>query len=159
MIRRALEILEYAAARAGGPLRYDESNLVNIHHNYAARERHFGRELWLHRKGATLATRATTGLIPGSMGTKSYVVRGLGNPDSFQSCSHGAGRALSRSQARNRISKEDLKQALGPVRVLHKSDMRDEAPQAYKSIAEVMENQSDLVETAHELTPLAGIKG
>lgn len=159
MMRRILEIFNYAASRAAVPVLFDINSLINIHHNYAIPERHFHRDLWVHRKGATLASRDTVGLVPGSMGTSSYVVRGLGNPDSFQSCSHGAGRALSRHAARAQITSEAMREALGGVRVLHKSDVRDEAPQAYKSITEVMSNQSDLVEIIHELKPVGTIKG
>jgi tRNA-splicing ligase RtcB (3'-phosphate/5'-hydroxy nucleic acid ligase) len=159
MVQRILHSFMEAASYAHIEVLIDEKDLINIHHNYASFERHFGRDVWMHRKGATLASKETVGIIPGSMNAHSYIVRGLGNPDSFQSCSHGAGRLLSRAAAKSAISQEDLRLALRGVKVLHKSDIRDEAPAAYKNIASVMESQSDLVEIVHELTPLAGIKG
>ncbi len=159
MMDRILGLLEKVAAHFGVKLKYDSRDLINIHHNYAALEEHFGRKVWIHRKGATLATRGLTGIIPGSMGSRSYIVEGKGNPDSFQSCSHGAGRKLSRSEAFRRITKADLKQALGGVIMRHASDVRDEAPQAYKDIDTVMAAQADLVDVRVTLYPLAVIKG
>jgi len=159
MIERILRILGQAMHHFGETLRYNASDLINIHHNYAAEEEHFGRKVWLHRKGATRATPGLTGIIPGSMGSRSYIVVGKGNPDSFASCSHGAGRRMSRKEAFRTISQEALKEALGAVVVRHGGDVRDEAPQAYKDIDEVMRAQKDLVEIAHTLSPLAVIKG
>lgn len=135
---------------------------INIAHNYAAIENHFGKNVVVHRKGATKAGKDLTGIIPGSQGTKSYIVRGKGNPLSFESCSHGAGRVMSRSRAREVLSLEDEKRKLEEKGILHAirgiSDL-DEASGAYKDIDVVMENQNDLVEIIVELTPLAVIKG
>lgn len=139
----------------------DFSPMINIAHNYAKMEHHFGSNVMVHRKGATLATQDTIGIIPGSQGTKSYIVRGKGNQDSFNSCSHGAGRLLSRTKAQNELNLEDEIKKLDDMGVIHgmrhKNDL-DEAASAYKPIDEVMANQSDLVEILVELTPLAVIK-
>ncbi|KMQ52766.1 Protein RtcB [Chitinispirillum alkaliphilum] len=135
---------------------------INIHHNYAACETHFGEEVIVHRKGATRAQKGETGLIPGSQGTKSYVVKGKGNPHSFMSCSHGAGRKLGRKQAQRELSLREEKKRLDDLNIIHSirnvSDL-DEAAGAYKNIEQVMINQSDLVQIEVELNPLAVIKG
>jgi tRNA-splicing ligase RtcB len=136
--------------------------MINIAHNYAALETHFGKSVWVHRKGATLATRDTIGIVPGSQGSKSYIVRGLGNPESFMSCAHGAGRRLGRNEARKNLNLEKEKQILESQGILHAiRSVRDldEAPGSYKDINEVMNNQKDLVEVLVELKPLAVIKG
>ena len=161
MMERVAEILSDVALRTGGiSLVADLDQVINIHHNYAAQEEHFGRRVWTHRKGATLAERETIGIVPGSMGAHSYIVRGKGLADSFRSCAHGAGRRMSRSEAFRTISSEAFDQALGGVRLKAGSkDVRDEAPQAYKPIDEVMRNQADLVEIVVDLAPLATIKG
>lgn len=136
--------------------------IINIAHNYAAWENHFGKNVVVHRKGATLAREGTVGIIPGSQGTRSYIVKGLGNPQSFMSCSHGAGRKMSRAQACNTLSLEDEIRKLDEMGIVHgirhKKDL-DEASGAYKNIDDVMKNQSDLVEIVEELTPIAVIKG
>jgi tRNA-splicing ligase RtcB len=136
--------------------------LINIAHNYASFETHFGSQVWVHRKGATQARKGQLGIIPGSQGSKSYIVRGKGNPESFESCSHGAGRRMGRNQARRTLILEEEIAKLDQKGVLHairgKRDL-DEAPSAYKDIDEVMENQKDLVEIVIELTPLAVVKG
>ncbi len=134
--------------------------MINIAHNYAKMENHFGQNVIVHRKGATLATKDTIGIIPGSQGTKSYIVRGLGNTDSFSSCSHGAGRKMSRKQAINTLDLEEEKKKMGNIihGMRNKNDL-DEASSAYKDIDVVMENQKDLVEILIELRPLAVIKG
>jgi tRNA-splicing ligase RtcB len=141
-------------------VRFEE--LLNIHHNYAAIENHFGKNVIVHRKGATSARDGQLGIIPGSQGTKSYKVRGLGNEDSFMSCSHGAGRVMSRSKAKEHLNLEDEIKKMDDLGIIHgmrnKSDL-DEAASAYKDIDIVMENQKDLVEVVTELTPLAVIKG
>lgn len=160
MMEKIVEILSDVFPRhAKQHLKADMQDLINIHHNYAALERHFGRMVYLHRKGATLASEGTVGIIPGSMGTHSYIVRGKGNELSFKSCSHGAGRRMSRHEAKKTISRNDMDHALGNVRLRAGSDVRDEAPQAYKPIDEVMQNQKDLVDILVELSPLATIKG
>jgi len=136
--------------------------MINIEHNYASFEKHFGEPVWVHRKGATLASKGTIGIIPGSQGTKSYIVRGLGNPESFMSCSHGAGRTMSRHEAIRVLSVEEEAKKLEKQGILHsirgKRDL-DEAPSAYKDISKVMEAQKDLVEVLTELSPLAVVKG
>lgn len=136
--------------------------LINIAHNYASRENHFGEQVIVHRKGATQAKRGQTGIIPGSQGTNSYIVRGKGNMDSFESCSHGAGRVMGRKQAQRSLDLSKEIKDLDKKKILHsirsKKDL-DEAPSAYKDIKEVMRNQSDLVEIIVELKPMAVIKG
>jgi tRNA-splicing ligase RtcB len=137
-------------------------DFINIAHNYARWENHFGKNVLVHRKGATSAKEGETGIIPGSQGTKSYIVKGLGNPLSFTSCSHGAGRKMGRKQAIRDLDLAAEIARLDEQGIVHairtKSDL-DEAPGAYKSIDVVMENQKDLVEILVELTPLAVIKG
>ncbi len=142
---------------------------VNIHHNYAALERHFGREVWVHRKGATSAKSGELGIIPGSMGTPSYIVKGLGNEESFMSCSHGAGRKMGRKEACRSLSAEDCDKAMEGIVFDRWSMSRDkkgvkrldlsEAPLAYKDIEEVISSELDLVEPQVKLLPLAAIKG
>jgi len=141
-------------------IEFDE--MINIAHNYAKMENHFGQNLLVHRKGATLAIEKTIGIIPGSQGSKSYIVQGKGNKDSFNSCSHGAGRLMSRTQAKKELSLEKEIANLEKQGILHSIrgvGQLDEAPSAYKDIQEVMANQKDLVEILVELTPLAVIKG
>ncbi|QQY79732.1 tRNA-splicing ligase RtcB [Keratinibaculum paraultunense] len=132
---------------------------VSIHHNYASIEEHFGKEVIVHRKGAIRAEKGELGIIPGSMGTPSYIVEGLGNPESFRSCSHGAGRVMSRRQANKTITKEMADKSMGDI--VHKGWEKDfsEAPMAYKDIEEVMDNQKDLVKRVIKLTPLGVVKG
>ena len=136
--------------------------MINIAHNYAKLENHFGENVWVHRKGATLATKDTIGIIPGSQGTKSYIVKGKGNPESFMSCSHGAGRKMGRNEAIKNLNLEEEVKRLDGMGVIHairgEKDL-DEAPGSYKDIDIVMKNQKDLVEILVELTPLAVIKG
>lgn len=138
------------------------SEPINIAHNYAAWENHFGQNVIVHRKGATRARTGEFGIIPGSQGTSSYIVEGLGNPESFQSCSHGAGRKMGRKDATRRLNLEEEIKKLDDQGIIHGirnvSDL-DEASGAYKSIESVMENQSDLVRIVTKLQPLAVIKG
>ena len=137
-------------------------DFINKPHNFAAYETHFGKEVIVHRKGATRAFKAEWGMIPGSQGTNSYLVVGKGNPDSFSSCSHGAGRVMSRAKARKTLDLKSEISKLHQLGIIHairnKSDL-DEAPSSYKDIKEVMSLQQDLVEIKVELTPLAVIKG
>jgi tRNA-splicing ligase RtcB len=141
---------------------FQEVDFINIAHNYARWESHFITNVIVHRKGATSAREGEIGIIPGSQGTKSYIVRGKGNPESFQSCSHGAGRALGRKQAQRELNLEEEISSLNEQGILHSirflKDL-DEAPGAYKDIQVVMENQHDLVDILVELSPLAVIKG
>ncbi len=137
---------------------FDE--MINIAHNYAKMENHFGENVLVHRKGATLATEKTIGIIPGSKGTASYIVQGLGNPESFNSCSHGAGRKMSRTKAIADLNlEEEQKKMTGILGAPRNRDELEEAPGAYKDIDVVMENQKDLVKVLVELKPLAVIKG
>jgi tRNA-splicing ligase RtcB len=136
--------------------------MINIAHNYAIMEHHFGTEVMIHRKGATLAREGTIGIIPGSQGTKSYIVKGLGNPESFHSCSHGAGRKMGRNEAIKTLNLENEIKKLtdqGIVHAIRGAKDLDEASGAYKDIDIVMNNQKDLVEIMVELTPLGVIKG
>jgi len=137
---------------------FDE--MINIAHNYATFENHFGKNVLIHRKGATLAREGTIGIIPGSMGTKSYIVKGKGNKDSFESCSHGAGRRMGRKQAKRELNLEEEQKKMGNIigKPRGIQDL-DEAPGAYKPIEEVMANQKDLVEILVELAPMGVIKG
>ena len=136
--------------------------MINIAHNYASMENHFNRDVFIHRKGATSARIGEIGIIPGSQGTNSYIVSGLGNPDSFTSCSHGAGRSLGRRQARRQLDLHEEIQRLEQKGIIHsikKVKDLDEASSAYKDISKVMNNQKDLVEILVELKPLAVVKG
>lgn len=136
--------------------------LINIAHNYAAYEEHFGNNVIVHRKGATLAQKGVIGIIPGSQGTSSYIVEGLGNPESFCSCSHGAGRVLSRTMA---IKTLDMQQeiaqleAKGIIHAIRCQDDMQEATKAYKNIDEVIANEADLIKVKTKLSPVAVIKG
>src|SRR5262249_37902926 len=132
---------------------------ISCHHNYVAEEVHFGDALLVTRKGAIRAGRGELGIIPGSMGTKSYIVRGLGNAASFQSASHGAGRRMSRTEARHRFTVADLREQTRDVECRKDHGVVDEAPKAYKSIDRVMAQQQDLVEIVAELKQVVCVKG
>ena len=147
---------------------------VNIHHNYAAIENHFGKNVWVHRKGATSAKDGEIGIIPGSMGTSSYIVEGLGNAESFMSCSHGAGRRMGRSEACRQLSKEECEKAMEGIvfdgfkvaKGRHGQDPSkgvvydlEEAPMAYKDIEDVISAELDLVKPVVKLRPLGVVKG
>lgn len=132
---------------------------VNCHHNYVAREHHFGENVLVTRKGAVRARKGDLGIIPGSMGAKSYIVRGLGNPESFDSCSHGAGRRMSRTQAKKQFTVADHIEATKGVECRKDAEVVDETPAAYKSIDSVMEAQKDLVEVVHTLKQVLCVKG
>ena len=132
---------------------------VNCHHNYVAREHHFGENILVTRKGAVRARQGDLGIIPGSMGARSYIVRGLGNAESFQSCSHGAGRVMSRTQAKKMVSLEEHAVAVKGVECRLDADVIDETPAAYKSIDAVMAAQADLVEIVHTLRQVVCVKG
>lgn len=132
---------------------------INVHHNYASIEEHFKKQVIIHRKGAIRAEKGELGIIPGSMGTPSYIVEGLGSKESFKSCSHGAGRALSRRQANKEFTKEMVDKSMkGIVFKGWKKDF-SEAPMAYKDIEDVMESQEDLVKPVVKLSPLGVVKG
>ncbi|GIH24732.1 RNA-splicing ligase RtcB [Acrocarpospora phusangensis] len=134
---------------------------INCHHNFAQRETHFGTELWITRKGAIKADRGDDGVIPGSMGTQSYIVRGLGNPESYNSCSHGAGRRMSRGQARRELTARSLKEAMRgrTWNANRAAALVDEHPKAYKPIDKVMADQRDLVQIRHTLRQIFNYKG
>ena len=132
---------------------------VNCHHNYVQREQHFGTEVWLTRKGAVSAKKGQLGIIPGSMGARSYIVRGRGHAESFHSCSHGAGRAMSRGQARRTFTLKDHRRMTAHVECRKDKDVIDETPAAYKDIEAVMRAQSDLVEVVHTLRQVVCVKG
>ncbi|MBI1942284.1 MAG: RtcB family protein [Betaproteobacteria bacterium] len=132
---------------------------VNCHHNYVERETHYGERVWLTRKGAISARAGELGIIPGSMGTRSYIVRGRGSAESFQSCAHGAGRRMSRHAAKKRFGVADLIEQTRDVICRKDKGVVDEIPGAYKDIDEVMANQSDLVEVVHTLKQVICVKG
>ena len=132
---------------------------IHCHHNYVSEETHFGEKVLVTRKGAISAKKGELGIIPGSMGTKSYIVRGLGNPQSFQSASHGAGRRLSRSQTKKIYSVKDLEIQTQGIECRKDSGVLDEIPQAYKDIDIVIRQQADLIEIVHELKQIINVKG
>jgi tRNA-splicing ligase RtcB (3'-phosphate/5'-hydroxy nucleic acid ligase) len=150
-----------AALRNSGELRPFQAELkaINCHHNYVSRERHYGENILLTRKGAVRAQEGDMGIIPGSMGTRSYIVRGKGNRESFNSCSHGAGRAMSRTEAKKRFTLADHARMTEGVECRKDADVIDETPAAYKSIDKVMAAQSDLVEIVHTLHQVVCVKG
>lgn len=132
---------------------------VNCHHNYVARELHFDREVWVTRKGAVRAGAGELGIIPGSMGAKSFIVRGKGEPESFESCSHGAGRKMSRTEAKRSFTVEDHARATAGVECRKDAGVVDETPMAYKPIEAVMAAQSTLVDVVHTLRQVVCVKG
>ncbi|MEP6502130.1 MAG: RtcB family protein, partial [Betaproteobacteria bacterium] len=132
---------------------------VNCHHNYVQKETHFGEDVYVTRKGAVSARKGELGIIPGSMGARSYIVRGKGNADSFSSCSHGAGRTMSRGEAKRRFTLADHRAATEGVECRKDKDVIDEIPMAYKDIDAVMAAQSDLVEIVHTLKQVVCVKG
>ena len=136
-----------------------ECEAVNCHHNYVTRENHFGENVLVTRKGAVRAAKGTLGIIPGSMGAKSFIVRGLGNAESFDSCSHGAGRVMSRTQAKKEVSLEEHIADTAGVECRKDEGVIDETPKAYKPIEKVMAAQSDLVEIVHTLKQVVCVKG
>jgi tRNA-splicing ligase RtcB len=154
-------VAEIVEQRFPKSFRWD--GMVNIHHNDATLEEHFGKTVWVHRKGAVKASRGTATITPGSMGSGSYLGRGLGNPDSFESCSHGAGRVRSRAKARAELDLRGELAAItaagGKVYASSTDAVLDEMPGAYKDLDAVMANQADLVETVRRFTPLATYKG
>lgn len=155
MMVAAIAALREAVAK---PFGLDES-AVNCHHNYVSWENHFGENVTVTRKGAVRARVGDLGIIPGSMGARSFIVRGKGNPDSFCSCSHGAGRSMSRTEARKRFTLEDHAKATAGVECRKDAEVIDETPAAYKDIEAVMAAQSDLVEIVHTLRQVVCVKG
>jgi tRNA-splicing ligase RtcB len=157
MMLRALDVIREQVG--GFDVQEVAKDLVDISHNYVAREEHFGESLFVHRKGAVRISREQTGSVPGSMGTASFIVQGRDNPYAFYSCAHGGGRAMSRSEALRKISRKDYQQSLRGVVCAHAEPLLDEAPEAYKDIRVVMRGQSDLVKTLYELAPMLSVKG
>ncbi|MBF0308735.1 MAG: RtcB family protein [Magnetococcales bacterium] len=155
MLERVLDAVSAALGREIRPA----GEGIDCHHNYLAREVHFDRSVWITRKGAIRAGVGELGLIPGSMGARSFVVRGLGNTESFCSCSHGAGRRMSRSDATRRFTPEDLERQTAGVECRKDRRVLDEIPGAYKDIDQVMANQDDLVEVVHTLKQVVCVKG
>ncbi len=165
MLRRILEQVAELAEEEGQPLpggghveRLVQER-VDCHHNYVAVEEHFGRKVYLTRKGAVSARKGELGIIPGSMGVRSYLVEGLGNADSFHSCAHGAGRAMSRHEAKRRFNLKDLALQTGGVDCRKDKGVLDEIPGAYKDLDQVMADQADLVRVVHTLRQVLCVKG
>ncbi len=155
MMRRVIE-----AAKTVIPKNFQAHiEAVNCHHNYVQKETHFGEDVFVTRKGAVSAKKGELGIIPGSMGARSYIVRGKGNPESFESCSHGAGRTMSRGEAKRRFTLADHRAATEGVECRKDKDVIDEIPMAYKDIDAVMEAQRDLVEVVHTLKQVVCVKG
>lgn len=162
MMDRIINIFSTVLSEGFSGIIWSTDPIINIAHNYAQLENHFGQNVWVHRKGATLARQDTIGIIPGSQGTKSYIVKGKGSEDSFMSCSHGAGRKMGRKEAERTLDLEDEVRKMDEQGILHGirgKDGLDEAPGAYKDIDIVMEEQKDLVEILVELKPLGVVKG
>jgi tRNA-splicing ligase RtcB len=153
------QVVACLAAWAGSAISAEET--ITCHHNYTEQERHFNQDVWLTRKGAINAERGRYGLIPGSMGTRSYVVRGLGNPASFNSAPHGAGRNFSRAEARRRFTTDQLATAMAGIewRAENAEAFLDEIPGAYKDVDVVMRDAADLVEVEHTLRQVLNVKG
>ncbi|MGI8642508.1 MAG: RtcB family protein [Thermomicrobiales bacterium] len=154
MLASMLEALGMESDEVGG-----REAFINIHHNFARIEEHDGQLIVIHRKGATSASEGELGIIPGSMGAPSYIVRGKGNLESFASCSHGAGRRMGRKQAKKAITEQAFKAALAGTHTRPSKGYLDEAPQAYKDVTEVLARQTDLVEIVHTLRPIMTVKG
>jgi tRNA-splicing ligase RtcB len=154
MMEQVLEVL-----RAEWPDLVVDEMAVNCHHNYVAKERHFGKDIFITRKGAVRAGEGELGIIPGSMGAKSFIVRGKGNRDSFCTCSHGAGRKMSRNEAKRRFTIEDHVRATEGVECRKDEGVIDETPMAYKDIDAVMAAQADLIEVVHTLRQVVCVKG
>jgi tRNA-splicing ligase RtcB len=156
------EMMDRVADCLATHMRADETpelERINCHHNFTQHERHFDEDLWVSRKGAIQAKKGQAGLIPGSMGTASYVVSGRGNPESLESSPHGAGRAFSRTKARKTFTRAQLDTAMAGIEWRHSDAFLDEIPAAYKPIDQVMEDAKDLVEVRHTLRQLVNVKG
>ena len=157
MVGQALHAL--GAEKLGLPVFELKETAVNCHHNYVAREHHFGADVFVTRKGAVRAGAGDLGIIPGSMGAHSYIVRGKGNPESFESCSHGAGRRMGRKEAERRLTLADLQRETAGIECRKDAGVLDEAQSAYKSIEAVMAAQADLVDIVHEFRQVICVKG
>ena len=156
MMQRTVEAMRLLIAQ---PFSTYQSEAINCHHNYVQKEHHFGHDIYVTRKGAVSAQDGEMGIIPGSMGERSFIVRGKGHPESFTSCSHGAGRAMSRTAAKKKFTLEEHKAATAGVECRKDAEVIDETPMAYKNIDAVMNAQQDLVEIVHTLKQVVCIKG
>ena len=159
MMDRVMKELSFAFYGEDGHQSEIEIERINCHHNFTQQERHFENTVWITRKGAIQMKRGQRGIIPGSMGTQSYIVSGLENPLSFNSAPHGAGRRFSRSEAKRRFTMDDLEAAMGDISFRHSKSLIDEIPMAYKDIDEVMENSKELVRIDHTLKQVINVKG
>jgi tRNA-splicing ligase RtcB len=159
MMDRVLTEVSHAVYGENGHQQDLEVQRINSHHNFTQQERHFGEDVWVTRKGAIKATRDTWAMIPGSMGTRSYIVVGKEHPESFHSAPHGAGRRYSRTKARSLFSMADLSQAMQGIEYRHSKVLLDEIPAAYKDIDQVMEHARDLVDVKYVLRQFVNVKG
>ena len=159
MMDRVMTELSYLFFKAGGHEGEIEQERIQCHHNFTQKEHHMGADVWVTRKGAIQMRKGQRGVIPGSMGTKSYIVSGLENPVAFHSAPHGAGRRFSRTEARRRFTMEDFEKAMAGIECRKSEALIDEIPGAYKPIDEVMENSKDLVKVEHELRQVLNVKG
>jgi len=159
MMDRVMTELSYYFFKENGHQREIEIYRINCHHNFTQCEHHHGEDLWITRKGAIQMREGQLGIIPGSMGTSTYIVEGVGNPDSYHSAPHGAGRRFSRTEARRRFTMEDFERELKGVEVNHSKEFIDEIPSAYKDIDRVMEHAKPLVRVGHVLKQVLNIKG
>ncbi len=159
MMDRVLTELSFLFFHEGGHQGEIESQRINCHHNFSQQEHHMGQNVWVTRKGAIQMREGQYGVIPGSMGTSSYIVSGLENVPSFHSAPHGAGRRFSRTEARRRFTMDDLKTQMGDVSYRHEEALLDEIPGAYKDIDVVMENSKELVRIHHTLKQILNVKG
>ena len=159
MMDRAMTELSYTMFGEAGHEQAITQQRINCHHNFTQLEQHFGKSMWITRKGAIQMKPGQMGVIPGSMGTRSYIVSGLGNPLSYDSAPHGAGRRMSRSKARGMFTMQDLETAMKGVAARLRPQLIDEIPGAYKDIDEVMENSRELVKIEHTLKQIVNVKG
>jgi tRNA-splicing ligase RtcB len=159
MMDRVMKELSYTFYKEDGHQSEIELERINCHHNFTQPEMHFGNEVWITRKGAIQMKKDQKGIIPGSMGTRSYIVSGLENPYSYNSAPHGAGRRLSRTEAKRQYTLKDLEAAMGNISFRLSKSLIDEIPMAYKNIDEVMENSRELVQVEHVLQQIVNIKG
>jgi len=159
MMDRAMTELSFTMYKETGHEQGMEKQRINCHHNFTQMEHHFGKDMWITRKGAIQMKQGQLGVIPGSMGTRSYIVSGLENPLSYHSAPHGAGRRMSRTKARKQFTMDDLKKAMEGVSARLRPELIDEIPGAYKDIDEVMENSKELVRIEHALKQIVNVKG
>lgn len=159
MMDRVLTELSYTMFSEGGHEQEIELERINCHHNFTQQEHHFGKNYWITRKGAIQMRQGQLGVIPGSMGTRSYIVSGLENPLSYHSAPHGAGRRFSRSEARKRFTMADFEEAMKGIECRHSESLIDELPMAYKDVDQVMENSKELVKVEHVLRQILNVKG